>query len=172
MDSHHANVVKIRAVNRFVFFLLDDGSLYVLGVNDGGVFGTRKNERIVDDNNQHKLTKVIDEEFKGDRVVDFDVSANSLIFRTESGRIFFSGMDVKYKPGKFPADVPLSKIFATYNSVGGITEDGKVIFLNDQFIEDSDANQKGWFVSDDRNLNKGVLEIGGPHQLRYALVSR
>lgn len=58
-------------------------------------------------------------------------------------------MDVKYKPGKFPADVNVRKMFATYDSVGVVTEEGKIIFLNDQFIEDSDANQKGWFVSDD-----------------------
>lgn len=43
LDSHHVNVVKMRAVDEFVFFLLDDGSLYTLGTNEAGVLGTRKN---------------------------------------------------------------------------------------------------------------------------------
>ena len=112
---------------------------------------------------------MIDELYKGDKVVDFDVSGNSLIFKTESGQVFYSGMHVKYKPGKFPVNVNARSIFATFDSVGVIGEDGKIYFLNEQFIEDSDM-QKEWFVSDDENLKKGTLEIGGTHRLRYALV--
>lgn len=42
------------------------------------------------------------------------------------------------------------------------------MYLNDQFIDDSDV-EKEYIVCDDDNLKK-VYEIGGTHKLRYALV--
>ena len=100
--------------------------------------------------------------------MNFDVSANSLIFTTDTGSVFYSGMHCKFRPTKFPIQKGVKSIFATYDSVGVIQDNGKVVYLNDQFIDDSDV-EKGYIVCDDDNL-KQVYEIGGTHKLRYALV--
>lgn len=56
---------KIKSSGSNAFFLLDDGRLYVVGVNDGGVFGTRENPRIVVDDNLMGLTKIVDHDLHG-----------------------------------------------------------------------------------------------------------
>lgn len=78
-------------------------------------------------------------------------------------------MDLKFRPARFPVIEPAQKIFATYDSVGIIAENGKVYYLNDKFIDDSDVEETH-IVSDDEKLKNGVLEIGGTYKLRYALV--
>lgn len=49
LDSHHANVKKVKSSGSNAFFLLDDGKLYVVGKNNGGLLAIRKNPRIIDD---------------------------------------------------------------------------------------------------------------------------
>jgi hypothetical protein len=55
--------------------------------------------------------------------------------------------------------------------VGIVGEDGKVYFLNEQLIDDSDfiCKKNRLFVSEDPNLSS-VIDIGGSYHLRYALV--
>jgi hypothetical protein len=47
-------------------------------------------------------------------------------------------MHDKYLPTRFPSEVRARSIFATYDSVGIIGEDGKVYFLNDAIVSDYD----------------------------------
>lgn len=88
----------MKAINCFAMFLLENGRIYVVGRNKGGVFATRNNPRVIDDNHLLTLTQIVDDDFRGDRIIDFEVSSNSLIFKTESGVIFYSGMHSKYRP--------------------------------------------------------------------------
>jgi len=60
-----------------------------------------------------------------------------LIFRTESGRIFFNGMFYAWQPTPFPIEVQAKSIFATDSSVGVVADNGKVYYLNERIIEDS-----------------------------------
>jgi hypothetical protein len=90
-----------------------------------------------------------------------------LIFKTQSGAVFYSGMHSKFLPTKFPASVEAKSIWATKNSVGIIGVDGKVYFVNEPLVEDCDKFGDV-MVSDEPNL-KGVFKIGGTHLLRYAL---
>jgi hypothetical protein len=48
------------------------------------------------------FAKTHDELYKGEKIVDFESSSNSLIFRTESDKIFYTGMNVKFQPTPFP----------------------------------------------------------------------
>ena len=73
---------------------------------------------IITDNLHDNLTKVIDSDYKGERIVNFEVSANSLIFITDEGSVFYSGMHSKFRPERFPAKIGAKNIFATYDSVG------------------------------------------------------
>lgn len=82
LDKHHANIQKISAVGHSLFALLDNGRLYAIGNNSAGMFATRKNPRIVEDNSFFELTKIVDDDFKGEKITDFKNSANSLIFTT------------------------------------------------------------------------------------------
>lgn len=73
---------------------------------------------IITDDLHENLAKVIDSDYKNERIVDFEISANSLIFRTDEGSVFYSGMHSKFRPERFPAKVGAKSIFATYDSVG------------------------------------------------------
>lgn len=77
-------------------------------------------------------------------------------------------MHAKFRPAQFLVQKGVRSIFATLNSVGVIDEEGKVVYLNDQFIDDSDVYGE-YIVCEDDNL-KSVYEIGGTYKLRYALV--
>jgi hypothetical protein len=74
----------------------------VTGVNNGGLFGTRKNPRINDDVKHFGLTKIIEDDFKDQKIKDFKISSNSLIFITDAGTVYYSGMHSKFRPEKFP----------------------------------------------------------------------
>ncbi len=90
-----------------------------------------------------------------------------MIFRTQSGAIYYSGMHSKFLPTPFPANVEAKSIWATRNSVGIIGSDGKVYFVNDPIVDDYDKVGEV-MVSDEANL-KGAFKIGGSHLLRFAL---
>ena len=48
------------AVNNFIMVLLDDGRIYSRGINNGGVFGARKNSLIMSDNILKRFAKTHD----------------------------------------------------------------------------------------------------------------
>lgn len=85
--------------------LLENGKLYAIGRNIGGATATRHNAKIITDNTLKILTKINDHPLHGDKVEDFEISANSMVLRTHSGRVFYSGMHSKFLPTPFPAPV-------------------------------------------------------------------
>lgn len=168
LHKHHAHVHKIASAGTNAFLLLDNGRLYAIGQNNGGLFGTRNNPKAVVDDILTSLTKVVDEDYANEHIVDFKVSGNSLIFITDAGSVFYSGMHSKYRPERFPTTQAARSIFATYDSVGVIDQSGNINFINDSFIED--AKKSGnLLVNMDASL-KNAFEIGGSYKLRYALV--
>lgn len=169
LDSHHAHVKKMKSTGKNAVFLLDDGRLYVIGKNNGGAFATRENPRIVTDNSVIGLTKIVDTDLKGQKIVKFKLSDNSLIFLTDSGEVYYSGFHSKFRPERFPVKPGTVKtIFATHDSVGVVDKSGRIGFLNDQILGNSE--KKGnVFLSREDKLNN-VLKIGGAYQLRYAVV--
>jgi len=169
LHSHHAHVKKMKSTGSNAFFLLDDGRIYVIGLNNGGVFATRENPRIMTDNNLVGLTKIVDHDLHGEKIVKFKVSANSLIFLTDGGHVFYSGMHSRFRPERFPVkEGTVRTIFATTDSVGVIDKDGRIGYLNDEIISNSEKKDNV-FVSRDENLNN-TIQIGGAYNLRYALV--
>ena len=147
--------------------LLENGKLYAIGRNIGGATATRHNAKIITDNVLRILTKINDHPLHGEKVADFEISGNSLILRTDSEKVFYSGMHSKFLPTPFQAPVEAQSIWATRNSVGIIGKDGKVYFVNDPIVNDYDS-QGEVMVSDEPNL-KGAFKIGGSHLLRFAL---
>ena len=95
------------------------------------------------------------------------MSANSLIFRTQSGSVFYSGMHSKFLPTPFPSQVPAKSIWAVRNSVGIIGTDNRVYSVNESIVDDYDKSGEVT-ISDDANL-KGAFKIGGSHLLRFAI---
>jgi hypothetical protein len=148
-------------------FLLENGRLYAIGRNIGGATATRYNSKVITDNVLKILTKINDHDLHGEKVEDFELSANSLIFKTQSGAVFYSGMHSKFLPTRFPSSVDAKSIWATKNSVGIIGTDGKVYFVNEPLVDDCDKVGEV-MVSDEPSL-KGAFRIGGTHLLRYAL---
>jgi hypothetical protein len=62
----------------------------------------------------------------------------------------------------------VESIFATENVVGVIDKSGRIGYLNDEFIDDSDKRGNVFFVK--KHQLKNPITIGGPYKLRYALV--
>ena len=123
------------------------------------------------DLNLPSFSRTHDELYKHEKIVDFEASSNSLIFRTETDRIFYNGFHSKWQPTPFPLQVKARKIFASESSVGVISTDNKVYYLNEKLIDDSDfvCKQNRVFVSEDPNLSE-VIDIGATYHLRYALL--
>ena len=134
LAKRHAKIKKFVAIDSFILMLLDNGRLYCYGRNKTGLFGARRNPLVMSDQELDSFAKIYDELFKNEKIVDFEASAGSLIFRTETDRIFYNGMFDKYQPTPFPHNIPAKSIFATESSVGVVGTDGKVYFVNDQFI--------------------------------------
>jgi hypothetical protein len=172
LHHRHTKIRKIAAIDNFIMLLLDNGRLYVYGRNNTGLFGARRNPLVMSDLELDNFYKTYDELYKGEKIVDFEVSAGSVIFRTETDKIFYNGMYYKYQPARFPIDVQAKKIFATQSSVGVVSTDNKIYFLNDRIIDDSEClNQsERLYVSEEPSLSGEILDIGGSHGLRYALV--
>lgn len=147
--------------------LLENGKLYAIGRNIGGATATRHNAKTITDNVLRILTKINDEPLNGEKIEDFELSANSLIFRTQSGTVWYSGMHAKFLPTRFPSTVEAKSIWATRNSVGIIGKDGKVYFVNDPLV--SDYDKVGEVMVSDEPLLRGAFKIGGSHLLRFAL---
>lgn len=168
----HAKIVKFAAIDRFIIILLDSGRLYAVGKNNQGVTGTRKNPLILDDHTLYHPTKIVDKHFHGEKVVDFESSANATIMVTDSGKVFYTGMFSKFQPTPFPLDIKAKKIFAAESSVGVISEDNKVYYINEKIIDDSDfyCHKNKVYICEDEKFSGQVLDIGGTYHLRYALV--
>ena len=171
LHKKHAKILKFAAIDRFILLLLDNGRLYCRGINNGGVFGARLNPLVMSDLSVSQFSRVNDELYRGEKIVDFEASSNSLIFTTETDKVFYSGMNVKFQPTAFPWKAKAKKIFASESSVGILDESDKLYFLNEKIIDDSDfvCKKERVFVSEDPNL-KGLLQLGGTYNLRYALV--
>ena len=123
--------------------LLSDGRIYCRGQNQGGVFGARQNPKVLSDIMLRRFAKTHDEHYKGEKIVDFECGSNSLIFRTESNQVFHNGMGYAWTPTPFPIDVSPKRIFAGADCVGVLAEDGKLYYLNEKIIDDSElVNQK------------------------------
>ena len=60
IENKHTKFVKFFAVERFFIGLATNGRIYTLGVNNDGVFGTRKNPYVKTDNVNYLPTKVYD----------------------------------------------------------------------------------------------------------------
>ena len=170
-SKRHANIKKYVAIDQFILLLLDNGRIYSYGKNNGGVFGARLNPLIMSDLSLSEFYRIYDERFKNEKIVDFQASSNALIFKTESDRVFYNGFYSKYQPTPFPMNVPMKKMFATDSSVGIITTENKIYYLNDQFIDDSElvCAKNRVFQCEDSSLD-GTIDIGGTYKLRYALV--
>jgi alpha-tubulin suppressor-like RCC1 family protein len=138
LSKRHAKIKKFTAIDRFILLLLDNGRIYCRGINNGGVFGARTNPLIMSDNSLPSFSRTHDELYKNEKIVDFEASSNSLIFKTETGRLFYNGFFDKWQPTPFPLQVPTKKIFASESSVGVITTDNKLYYLNEKLIDDSD----------------------------------
>lgn len=138
LSKRHAHIKKLTAIDTFILLLLDNGRIYGYGKNKAGVFGARTNPLVISDIELHSFARTYDALYKNEKIVDFEASSNALIFRTETDRIFYNGMYDKYQPTPFPIEVNAKKIFATESSVGVITNDNKIYYLNDKFIEDSE----------------------------------
>lgn len=71
LHNRHATIKKAVAIDSFILILLSNGRIYCRGINNGGVFGARKNHLVLSDLKLRSFTKTYDELYKGEKIVDF-----------------------------------------------------------------------------------------------------
>ena len=85
LHHKHLNILKIACGDSFTVFLADNGKLYTFGKSHDGATGTRKHPKIVENFEVFEnVTPVLNDNYKGEKVVDFKLSPNGLIFKTST----------------------------------------------------------------------------------------
>ncbi|CAM5999462.1 unnamed protein product [Sphagnum balticum] len=147
-------------------FVTQDHSVYTVGLKDNGRLGhsdpspSELPRRVPFESPEVEISQLrLGNTHSVALSTQGQVSSNSLIFRTESGRIFYNGFYLKYQPTPFPLNVKARKIFASESTVGVISEDNHVYFLNEKIIDDSDFadNKNRVYVVEDDKFKGEVL---------------
>lgn len=156
VSKRHAKITKITAIDQFIILLLDNGRLYSFGKSKAGVFGARQNPLVLSDVDLKSFAKTYDELYKNEKIVDFEASSDALIFRTETDKVFYNGMFDKYQPTPFPGNYTAKSIWATTSSVGIITPDNKLFYVNDRIIDDSEVvcSKSRLYECEDENFGR------------------
>jgi D-serine dehydratase len=92
---------------------------------------------------------------------------------SDKGNVYYTGLGLAYKPIAFPKQLQdIKDTFATLNSVGVISNNNEVFYINDKLIEDSDQDPHNKvYVSEDSNLKGDIKAIGGKYEVNYAIVA-
>ena len=67
-------------------------------------------------------TEVIREGYEKQRVVNFDISENTLMFQLDNGELWWSGMKKAYMPEKIKLEVSNPKLFAAGNKCFAVVD--------------------------------------------------
>lgn len=133
MAGSGLTVKEIKSASHFSVALMSDGNLYSWGRNNEGSMGIRENLGHVTDQVAYLPTKVVDHCFKNEKVVDFAVGENSLVIVTDKNKVYWSGLDLAFKPVKWniPTDKKVKKVVASKDCFAALTEDGKLYGFNE-----------------------------------------
>lgn len=82
-EKEGITVQAIKSAAHFSVALLSNGKLYSFGSNPQGQLGIRENLGHNTDHNARLPTPVVDRHFLGQKVVDFEVGENTLVFLTD-----------------------------------------------------------------------------------------
>lgn len=74
---------RIKSGNHYSVGLFSDGNLYAWGRNQDGCMGIRKNLGLMTDHVAYVPTPVVNDFYKNERVVDFEVGYNTLVLLTD-----------------------------------------------------------------------------------------
>lgn len=88
LNKKHAHIKKIKSSGSYTVILTDNGKLYSWGRSYFGANGARPNALINETEIYQDVTPVIDEAYKGQKVVDFKLSPFALIFTTGTMQIY------------------------------------------------------------------------------------
>lgn len=98
-ETKGLSVVSIKSAAHFSVALLSNGQLYSYGSNTAGQLGIRENLGHNTDEVARLPTPVNNVSFSGQKVVDFEVGENSLVFLTGNHRVdlsFSSNEQINY----------------------------------------------------------------------------
>jgi len=101
---------------------LSDGKLYGWGSNESGQMGVKSEIGIEIYETVNFPTEVIREGYEKQRVVNFDISENTLMFQLDNGELWWSGMKKAYMPEKIKLEVSNPKLFAAGNKCFAVVD--------------------------------------------------
>ncbi len=78
--------------------LMNNDKLYGWGSNESGQMGIKAEIGIEIYETVNFVTEIIREGYEDRKVVNFDVSENTLVFELDNGELWWSGMKIAYKP--------------------------------------------------------------------------
>jgi alpha-tubulin suppressor-like RCC1 family protein len=108
-------IKKVKSAESYSIALMDNGKLYGWGSNEHGQMGIKSEIGVEMYETVNFVTEVIREGYEGQKIVNFDISENTLIFQLDNDAFWWSGMKIAYKPEKLNLDVK-PKLFAAGRS--------------------------------------------------------
>eukprot|EP01016_Furgasonia_blochmanni_P055157 TRINITY_DN9180_c0_g2_i3.p1 TRINITY_DN9180_c0_g2~~TRINITY_DN9180_c0_g2_i3.p1 ORF type:complete len:449 (-),score=135.74 TRINITY_DN9180_c0_g2_i3:261-1607(-) len=172
-DKKHIKIVSVKSAGNYTWALMSDGAVYGWGLNDQGQVGFKENVGLLHDT-QILAPHKIDTTLLGDKkIVSFDVAENTSVIQTDSNELFWSGLNLAYKPWPFalPKGSQIKSVGACHNSVAAVTQDNRIYMYN-EFVQPKalEYNAPAWYA-DNSYFNGGeILSVGGSYRNRYAVI--
>lgn len=163
-------IQKVISAGRKSVALFSDGNLYAWGENSLGALGIRDNLTHRVDDVALIPTPIANSFFQGEKIRDFDLGQDTLLVLTENNKVYFSGLDLTFKPQPFdvPTDKKIVGLNASADSMAVLTEEGKIFSLANYA---NHLKNKHSYQEIDTSIFEGkVTQIGGRYDIRYALV--
>ncbi|KRX03451.1 Regulator of chromosome condensation 1/beta-lactamase-inhibitor protein II [Pseudocohnilembus persalinus] len=167
-------IQKIQSASHFSVALMSDGNLYSWGKNNQGSLGIRQNLGHRTDDVATLPTKVANQYFKDHSIVDFSVGENSLVILTDNNEVYWSGLDLAFKPIRWeiPTDKKIKQVVASKDSFAALTEDGYLYSYNN-FVQNARwIPGSEYSVSNNQIFgNEQIQSIGGKYGIKYAITN-
>eukprot|EP01017_Pseudomicrothorax_dubius_P011907 TRINITY_DN1459_c0_g1_i3.p1 TRINITY_DN1459_c0_g1~~TRINITY_DN1459_c0_g1_i3.p1 ORF type:complete len:407 (-),score=115.97 TRINITY_DN1459_c0_g1_i3:137-1357(-) len=166
-------VLKLKSVSNYSVALMSDGLLYAWGSNDAGQLGIKSDIGIEIHETAIFPSPIINDDFAGKKVVDFEIGENIMAILLETGEVFWAGLKMAYKPEllPLPKDKKIKLIGASARSLAIVT-DGNEIYMKNAFLKQTSEDlSTGILFTDNKAFDGGnIVAIGGGYRNRYAIV--
>ncbi len=103
-EQEKLTIKEIKSANNYSVALMSDGNLYGWGSNESGQMGIKTEIGVEMYETANFPTMVINGQFKGEKIVDFDISEDIMVVLLANNEVYWSGMKLEYAPTRFNID--------------------------------------------------------------------
>eukprot|EP00331_Platyophrya_macrostoma_P002665 CAMPEP_0176424198 /NCGR_PEP_ID=MMETSP0127-20121128/10707_1 /TAXON_ID=938130 /ORGANISM="Platyophrya macrostoma, Strain WH" /LENGTH=358 /DNA_ID=CAMNT_0017805235 /DNA_START=186 /DNA_END=1262 /DNA_ORIENTATION=+ len=174
LKSHeHVHIVKLRSCAYYNVAQLSNGKLISWGADYYGQTGLGRdiNTEFVEE--AAVPNEIVDTEYHGKKVVDFQLSEDCLMILTEDNQIYYCGMRKYGTPHRFETDnkLKVKKIAAGMNSFAILTDKNEILSQFGFAPSSRFDKERKLEVGDTHTFGNGeIVDFGGSYKTRYAIV--